>query len=161
MEKFGAMSTPVCRGVRRASRSAARGVRRSSPWCRRRRGCRGRRRIEVVHHRVGVVSSTATWAPASARVSSVVAPAEGGDQLQVVGGLDGPYRLGADPALGSEDGHAQLAHLVCFPHLFYGGERQATASFSRAACLSFSGPMTDSEGAAPVPRAATRARRRG
>ena len=46
----------------------------------------------------------------------LVAPAEGGDQLHVLGGLDGPYGLGADAPLGSQYGHAQLAHR--FPSLF-------------------------------------------
>src|SRR5690606_2333872 len=81
----------------------------------------------------------------------LVVPAEGGHQFHVVGGLYGPYRLRTDPALGAEDGHAQLAHVL----RFLTGRGQATASCRRDACLSLSGPMTDREGRRPRTARAT------
>ena len=57
--------------------------------------------VEVVHHRVGGGQFDDDLGAGGGECLQVVAPAEGGDQFQVGGGLDGPDRLGADTALGA------------------------------------------------------------
>ena len=70
--------------------------------------------VEVGHHRVRRGQFDGDLGARLRQGLQLVAPAQGGDQLHVLGGLDRPHRLGADPALGAEDRHAQLAHLCCF-----------------------------------------------
>ena len=116
MEKLGAMSTPVSGDAASqpfscARRSSVQPVVPTTAWM----PCRTQKsRLSITE--AGVVSSTATWAPVSRERLQLVAPAEGGDQFHVLGGLDRPYRLGADPALGAEDRHAQLAHRLLLPY---------------------------------------------
>ena len=114
MEKLGAMSTPVSGEAASqpfscARRSSVQPVVPTTAWM----PCRDAE-LEVVHHRGRGGQLDGDLGAGLGQRLQLVAAAEGGHQLHVLGGLDGPYRLGADPALGAEDGHAQLAHLLCF-----------------------------------------------
>ncbi|CAM5732863.1 hypothetical protein SHIRM173S_04692 [Streptomyces hirsutus] len=70
--------------------------------------------VEVAHDRCGGGQFDGDLGAGLGKGLQSVAPAERGHQFHVVGGLDRPYRLGPDAALGSEDRHTQLAHLPCF-----------------------------------------------
>ncbi len=112
MEKFGAMSTPVSgergqRGVqlREALVGPAGGADDGVDAV-------AYAEVEVAHDRGGRGQFDDDLGAGLHQRLQLVAAAEGGDQLHVLGGLDGPYRLGADTALGAEDRHAQLAHVL-------------------------------------------------
>ncbi len=114
MEKFGAMSTPVSgdwasQPVSCARRSSVQPVVPTTAWMPWRTQ---KSRLPITE--AGVVSSTDDLGAGVGERLQLVAPAEGGDQFHVLGGLDGPYRLGTDTAVGAEDRHAQLAHRSCF-----------------------------------------------
>lgn len=112
MEKFGAMSTPVSgdwasHPFSFARRSSVQPVVPTTAWM----PCRTQKsRLSMTEAGCGQLHGD-LGAGLGERLQ-LVAPAEGGDQLHVLGGLDRPYRLGTDPALGTEDRHAQLAHLL-------------------------------------------------
>ena len=115
MEKFGAMSTPV------SGEAASQAVQLREALVGPAGGADdgvdavADAEVEVAHHRGRGGQFDHDLGAGLGQGLQLVAPAERGDQFHVVGGLDGPYRLGADPALGAEDGHAQLAHRLLLP----------------------------------------------
>ena len=106
MPKFGAMTHADSRGggepgrAAVASRSSSKPVVPTTAWM----PCADADARGCPSPTSGWVKSTATWAPAVDQRRQRVADVDRGDQLQVVGGLDGPADLGAHAAPGADDG---------------------------------------------------------
>ena len=141
------------RGGGEPGRSAARAARRSSRWCRRRRGCRaGRRSRGCPSPTPGVVSSTATWAPASASVSSLsprprAATSSMSSAASTARTASEPMRPWAP--------RTATRSLLIVSRFLTGATARRRLRAGGPACLSFSGPMTDSEGRCPSTSRAT------
>ena len=144
------MSTPVSgeRGQPAASscarRSSVQPVVPTTAWM----PCRTQKsRLPITE--AGVVSSTATWAPASASGLQLVAPAERRRPAPCPRRPRRP-RTASAPIRPLAPRTATRSLLIVFASLPMHRDGLARPrSCSRAACLSLSGPMTDSEGRCP------------